>query len=135
MAVITRLFFRGTDDLIVRRAPRNKVYLVEAINLIFQEGGANSVYILNRHMKVGSSPVVGQFSTNMTKSIMAVFDNGGTTNTAASLWVGDINETTKYISVAYENSNSVRFGAIIYGKIIKATKSDLIWEFITKRHR
>lgn len=135
MAVITRLFFRGTDETIVRRAPSGKVYLVEAINLIFQQAANNSVYILDRFLKPNSNPVMGPISSQLTPTLLALFRNGGTTNTATALFVNNINHRTKYISVAYENANSTNFGAVVYGEIVSETKSNLIWEFITKRHR
>ena len=135
LAIITRLFFRGTDDVIVRRAPQNHVYLVEAIHLTFFGNDNNVVYILDRHMKVGGSPILGLIDTNFTPAIMGIFGNEADGGQQKTHWIGQINHKTKYISVGYETSQSVPFGAVVYGQIVRETKSNLIWEFITKRHR
>ena len=134
MAVITRLFFRGSDEVIVRRAPANKVYLVEAISCVFQSQQNNTVYIFNRHLKPGSNPVFGVVDSNITPSIIAAFKNNTTINQHA-LWIGSINERTKYLSVGYQADNPTNFVAVVYGEIVSETKSNLLWEFITKRHR
>ena len=135
MAIITRLFFRGTDDVIVRRAPKDHVYLVEAINLTFFGNDNNVVYILDRHMKVGASPILGLIGTNFTPTLLAIFGNEADGGQPKTQWVGQINQRTKYISVGFETSQSVPFGAIVYGQIVRESKSNLLWEFITKRHR
>jgi len=134
MAVITRLFSRGTDETIVRQAPPNKVFLVEAINVVFQGFTNNTLYILNRHLKPGRPRIYGLMSTNETPSLLAVFKQNSV-GSDHSFFVGQINDRTKYISVAYENTNTINFGAVIYGQIVSETKSNLIWEFITKRAR
>lgn len=134
MAIITRLFSRGTDESVVRRAPKNKVFLVEAINVVLLDFAANTLYILNRHLKTGVSSVIGKVSTNTTPFAMAIFRQSSIAS-SHSFFVGQINERTKYISVAYENTNTMAFLAIIYGQIVSETKSNLLWEFITKRHR
>ena len=136
MAILTRFVFRGTDEVIVRRARAGYLYFVEGIQLTFQTAVDNNVYILDRWMKHSSSPVIGATTTNLTPSIIASFNNEVTTDQNKTHYVGPgINHLTKYLSVAYETSQAVTFAAVVYGKFVKATKSDLIWEFITKRHR
>ena len=134
MAIITRLFSRGTDDVVVRRAPSNKMYLVEAMNVVLLDFASNTLYVLNRHMKVGVSQIIGKIDTNTTPSLIAIFRQSAIAS-HHSFWVGDINERTKYLSVGFENANTMSFAVIVYGKIINASKSDLVWEFIKKRHR
>ena len=134
MAILTRLFFRGTDEVIVRRAPQNKVFLIEALQCNFLTSATNNLFILDRHMKAGSNPVLGSPDTNFTPHVIATFRNTGTVN-QGSFWVGQINQRTKYISIAYENATNIPFVVVIYGQLVSETKSNLIWEFITKRHR
>ena len=136
MAVITRLFSRGTDDVIVRRAPKNMVYLIIGIYMFLQTVNVdNTIYILNKHMKVGGSPVMGVISTNHTPHLIFAFTGGADTGSQLQQYVGPIAVKTKYISVGFANSNNLTWAAIIYGDIVRETKTNLIWEFITKRHR
>ena len=133
--LLTNLFSRGIDEVVVRRAPRGKIYFVEAMNITAQTISlASTIYVLNRHMKPSSNPVLGGIGTNTTFKILGAA-KFGQSGTPQSHWIGQINEKTKYISMAYENSNNLVPMVQIYGQIINASKSDLIWEFITKRHR
>ncbi len=129
--IITRFFGRGIDETIVRRAPKNKVYLVEAISFSTHTLQSQTVYVLNRFLKPNSNPIIGSVDSNITPNIMAAFETSESTNH----WVGQIHERTKYISVGYENGNAVPFSAVVYGDIVSETKSNLLWEFISKRHR
>ena len=134
--IITRLFNRGTDETIVRRAPRNKVYHVTGIwGFLQTDNIGNTVYILNRHLKAGSNPVIGSVGTNITPFLLGTIPSGASTATSLGFFIGPISVRTKYISVGYANANTIVWGAIIYGDIVTETKSNLIWEFITKRHR
>ena len=136
--ILTRLFTRGQDETVVRRAPKNKVFFVEAVMFHIQDlNVVNTIYLLGRHMKTGTGgrPIIGAVGTNNTPDLMAAYNTARPTNDAADFWVGQINHKTKYLSLAYENTNAFDGVVIVYGEIVSETKSNLIWEFITKRHR
>lgn len=136
--IITRLFTRGQDETTVRRAPKNKVFLVEAVQFHIQDlNVVNVIYLLDRHMKTGTGgrPIIGSLGTNNTPDLIAVYNTTRPTNDSSEFWVGQINHRTKYLSLAYQNSNAFDGVVIVYGEIVSETKSNLLWEFITKRHR
>ena len=136
MAVITRLVFRGVDEVVVRRAPQNKVFLVEAIMIIAQTSTTNNqVYIMDRWFKPGSSPVLGSLDTNNVRNVIAGAKFTNDPGQGKNFWIGQINHRTKYLTMAFQTDDVISAHAVIYGKVVSETQSNLLWEFITKRHR
>ena len=137
MAVIARLVSRGTDEPTVRKAPVNKVFFVESAMFSCQSLVINTMYLLNRHMKTGGqqSPVIGSLDSNTTPNLLAAMKTNSGASVPHNFFVNNINERTKYLTLAYQTANNLNGVVIVYGQIVSETKSNLLWEFITKRHR
>ncbi len=123
MLLISEVFL-NEDGGKVFRAPVGMLYNINSIfvNLLVIGGGA--MYILDRGVE---DPLQNVFPTSPLVQVEL------STTTANYVFL-DVDHDTKYISVVFDNFSpgAGSYWVGIYGNLIKASKSELIWQWFRK---
>lgn len=116
---------RLTDDVIRRKAPPNMMYQVDAVSFSNKTAIAAAFgYVVDRWFPSNIGDTVGTDVNN----ILAAMDLTGTGN----FMVNNIDHKTKFISVAKTDAATSNLSVSIYGKIIPASRIQLIIEWFRK---
>lgn len=113
------------DNKIQTRAPKGMIYKVENITVTIKTALAdNYIFIFSRELPQGTTD-----STTSRSNLLGVVSTALT----ATFEITGVNEKAKVISVAKEQAGSCAAFIMVYGEIVKATRRELILEWIRKK--
>lgn len=111
----------ASDSTRVYRAPRGKLYFIKEIFVSVTVFGNSNLFIVDEEKEEQV------FSDHGSPLITADL------NTAIPFYnFNNIDHKTKYISLVLSASSSADFWVGIYGELISASTSELIWEWFKK---
>jgi len=115
---------RLVDAKIFKQAPKGMLYLIESISFTSSQALSSQVYVIARKTDSSVTDVISN-QDDVIASFAADIDG-------ANFWVGQINEETKYITYSKGSTSSVSVVITCYGKLIPASTTRLIIEWIRR---
>lgn len=117
---------RLTDNVIKRRAPPGLMFRIDGVSFSNKTALAGAfVYLVDRWFPQNISDSVGVDVAN----ILAAMD---ITLAGQNHMVNNINEKAKYITLAKTDAASCNTVVAIYGEFVKASRVELIVEFLRR---
>lgn len=110
------------DNALVFKAPKNHMYFVENVSFVNSQADDFFIFVFDEMLE----DVVDITSR---RSPIAVFEAA---ISGTNFHVTGINHKTKYLTVNKSNANSVNIFVLIYGELIKASRSELLMEWFRK---
>lgn len=110
------------------KAPKDHMWLIESILVIDHISSANVILFKNEFRRTRQQ--VDTMPNINTQDVLFTLHTDGVTG--FNFQINNINELTKYLTVGKQSTNDVDITFYVFGKLVKATRTQLLIEWFRK---